>query len=222
MVVFNIAEKFISINGEGRRAGQLAVFIRFYGCNLRCAYCDTAWAWPQDAPGEELSDAEIYQFIKQTGIVNVTLTGGEPLLQTGIMTLLQRLTADSSLSLEIETNGSQSLQDVLALPNRPVLTVDYKLPASGMEKQMRPAELTRLDKRDVVKFVCSDLNDLQRAAAIISQFQLISNTNVYLSPVWGVIEPAEMVEFMKEHRLNGVNLQLQLHKFIWPPETRGV
>lgn len=220
--MYNIAEKFVSINGEGRRAGQLAVFIRFFGCNLRCAYCDTAWAWEFAQPGERLSADEIYQFIKQSGVFNVTLTGGEPLLQPNILPLLQHLTTDPQLSVEIETNGSQPLAAVLALPHRPILTVDYKLPGSGMESHMQTQELTRLDKRDVVKFVCGSLDDLQRAAEIIHQLRLISSTNVYLSPVWGQIAPADMVEFMKQNALNGVNLQLQMHKFIWPPEARGV
>ena len=220
--MYNIAEKFVSINGEGRRAGQLAVFIRFFGCNLRCAYCDTAWAWDFTQPGERLTADEIYQFIRQTGVYNVTLTGGEPLLQPDILPLLQRLTADPELSVEIETNGSQPLAPILALPHRPILTVDYKLPGSGMENQMQPQELRRLDKRDVVKFVCGSPADLQRAAEVIHRLRLISSTNVYLSPVWGQIGPAAMVEFMKINQLNGVNLQLQMHKFIWPPEARGV
>ena len=87
---------------------------------------------------------------------------------------------------------------------------------------MQPQELRRLDKRDVVKFVCGSPADLQRAAEVIHRLRLISSTNVYLSPVWGQIEPAAMVEFMKINQLNGVNLQLQMHKFIWPPEARGV
>ena len=222
MTSYNLAEKFVSINGEGRRAGQLAVFIRFYGCNLRCSYCDTAWAWQSDTPGERLTADEIYQYIQQTGVVNVTLTGGEPLQQPDILPLLRLLAADPVLSVEIETNGSQPLAQVLALPNRPILTVDYKLPDSGMESHMQPQELATLDRRDVVKFVCSSPNDLQRAADIIAEFRLLNHTNVYFSPVWGKIEPAAMVEFMRQNRLNGVNLQLQLHKFIWPPEARGV
>ncbi len=220
--MFNIAEKFVSINGEGQRAGQLAVFIRFFGCNLRCAYCDTAWAWEFDQPGERLSAQQIYEYIKQTGVCNVTLTGGEPLLQPDILSLLQILAADRQISVEIETNGSQPLDKVLALPNRPLLTVDYKLPASGMENLMQTAGLTRLDKRDVVKFVCGSQEDLRRAAEVCAQFQLCARTNVYLSPVWGQIQPADMVDFMRANRMNNVSLQLQLHKFIWPPDARGV
>ncbi len=157
--------------------------------------------------------------------LSMSVSGGniiEDLLQPDILPLLQHLTADPQLSVEIETNGSQPLAAVLALPLRPILTVDYKLPGSGMENHMQPQELTQLDKRDVVKFVCGSLDDLQRAAEIIRQLRLISSTNVYLSPVWGQIAPADMVEFMKQNALNGVNLQLQMHKFIWPPEARGV
>ena len=136
--------------------------------------------------------------------------------------MLEQLAADKDLFVEIETNGSQPLGPVLALANRPALTVDYKLPGSGMEEKMRPQELTLLDKQDVVKFVCGSPADLQRAEQIIRQLRLIDKVGVYLSPVWGQIEPAAMVEFMRQKQLNGVNLQLQLHKFIWPPEARGV
>ena len=109
MPSYNIAEKFVSINGEGRRAGQLAVFIRFFGCNLRCSYCDTAWAWPDNiptnGPGEQLSNDEIYQFIKQSKVRNVTLTGGEPLRQPHILTLLEQLQA--GLAAELQEQGWQ-------------------------------------------------------------------------------------------------------------------
>lgn len=226
MPSYNVAEKFVSINGEGRRAGQLAVFIRFFGCNLRCSYCDTAWAWPDaipaNGPGEQLTNDEIYQYIKQSGVQNVTLTGGEPLRQPHILPLLEQLAADPSLAVEIETNGSQPLGPVLALANRPALTVDYKLPGSGMEAQMRPQDLARLDKQDVVKFVCGSQADLQRAEEVIRRLRLLGRVGVYLSPVWGQIEPAAIVEFMRQKQLNGVNLQLQMHKFIWPPDARGV
>ncbi len=221
MQTYKVAEKFVSINGEGRHAGQLAVFIRFCGCNLRCSYCDTAWAWEEDSPKEMLSVDEICEYIRQSGISRVTLTGGEPLGQTGIMELLKRLAA-MPVQVEIETNGSQPLAGVLVMPQRPELTVDYKLPGSGMEAQMRKDDLRLLDKRDVVKFVCIDAADLERALAVMRSLELPQTTNVYLSAVWGELKPADMVEFMRRHRLNDVNLQLQMHKFIWPPDARGV
>jgi 7-carboxy-7-deazaguanine synthase len=222
---FRVAEKFVSINGEGMRAGQLAVFIRFCGCNLRCSYCDTAWTWEYDAPDmmfEEMSAKEILAYIRQTGVRNVTLTGGEPLCRSGILDLLRLLASEEVLSVEIETNGSQDLTEICKMANRPHLTVDYKLPGSGMEQYMHLASFKLLDKRDVVKFVCGSCEDLQRACEIIREFSLVERTNVYLSAVFGRIEPAEIVEFMKEQCLNGVNLQLQMHKFIWRPDMKGV
>lgn len=217
-----VAEKFISINGEGRKQGELAAFIRLYGCNLRCSYCDTAWAWEAAADADLQTPADLYDWVKQSGVSNVTLTGGEPLLHPGVDELLRLLGADKSLSVEVETNGSVDLSPFAALPNRPAFTVDYKLPGSGMEAQMHLPSLALLDKRDVVKFVCADMADLQRACRIMREHALIGRVGVYLSPVFGSIDPAEMVAFMQEKRLNGVRLQLQMHKFIWPPDKRGV
>jgi 7-carboxy-7-deazaguanine synthase len=225
MSEFRVAEKFVSINGEGMRAGQLAVFIRFCGCNLRCSYCDTAWAWEFDAPDmsfEVMTAEEILAYIRGTGVLNVTLTGGEPLNRPGILDLLRLLAADEALSVEIETNGSQDLAEICKLTNRPHLTVDYKLPGSGMERHMHLPSFALLDERDVVKFVCGSAADLERACEIMRELALVERTNVYLSAVFGRIEPAEIVEFMKDKRLNGVNFQLQMHKFIWPPDMKGV
>ena len=123
-----VAEKFISINGEGVRAGELAVFVRFQGCNLACHYCDTKWALAKDCPYEEMSPEQIYAYIKSTGIKNVTLTGGEPLLHKDMDRLLAILLADEDLRVEIETNGAVDLRKFCACPGRPVFTMDYKLP----------------------------------------------------------------------------------------------
>lgn len=222
MQTFRVAEKFVSINGEGRRAGELAVFIRLAGCNLRCAYCDTAWAWQADCPGEDMTAAGISDYIRASGIRNVTLTGGEPLAAPGVLALVQTITADPALSLEIETNGSIDIAPLAALPNRPVFTLDYKLPSSGMETQMYLPSFALLGAGDVVKFVCSDLADMARAAEVIDGLKLPGRVQIYFSPVFGRLDPAAMVGFMRARRLNGVKLQLQLHKFIWPPDARGV
>ena len=100
-----VAEKFISINGEGTRAGELAVFIRFQGCNLRCSYCDTMWANEPDCPYEEMSPEEICDYVAGTGITNCTLTGGEPLLQRDMKQLVRLLIDQCGCRVEIETNG---------------------------------------------------------------------------------------------------------------------
>ncbi|MGN1030023.1 MAG: putative 7-carboxy-7-deazaguanine synthase QueE [Butyricicoccaceae bacterium] len=222
MTTFHVAETFVSINGEGRRAGQLAVFIRFCGCNLDCAYCDTKWANRADAPYTEMSAQEICAYIRSTGVQNVTLTGGEPLLQDGIAELLALLAQDETLWVEIETNGSVPADFVFDLANRPSLTMDYKTGASGMEDRMCLRNFERLTAHDTVKFVCGSQEDLETALRVCRTYDLIGRCAVYFSPVFGAIEPSEMVEFLKEHRLNGVNFQLQMHKFIWDPNQKGV
>lgn len=217
-----VAEKFVSINGEGRRQGELAAFVRLGGCNLRCTYCDTAWAWECTPDFVELEPQEIYAWVKQTGVVNVTLTGGEPLLHPGAGDLLALLCADNTLSVEVETNGSVDLAPFMAMPQRPAFTVDYKLPQSGMQPKMHLPSFALLGKNEVVKFVCTDMDDLSYAHKVMVDMQLLGRTGVFLSPVFGKIDPADMVAYMQQHGLNGVRLQLQMHKFIWPPDKRGV
>lgn len=219
--MYLVVEKFVSINGEASRAGELAVFIRFRGCNLNCAYCDTKWAGSPDSPAEMLSAEELVEYVKSTGVVNVTLTGGEPLLQENLYELIEGL-AQIGCSVEIETNGSQPIVELSRMPCRPLFTLDYKLPSSGMEDKMLMENYEYLGDNDVVKFVAGSHADLEKAAEIIGKYDLSVRCKVYLSPIYGKIEPEEMVDFMIEKNLNAVRLQLQLHKFIWDPEKRGV
>ncbi len=219
---FKVAEIFSSINGEGRLAGELAVFVRFAGCNLSCSYCDTTWANAPDVPYRTMTEQQIYNAIKDAGIRNVTLTGGEPLLQPGIRRLLELLAADDALRVEIETNGSISIAPYGDMENRPSMTLDYKLPGSGMESSMCLDNYRLVKPMDTVKFVCGSQEDLNRALEIIREYDLTEKCAVYLSPVFGQISPDKMVDFLKEHCLNGVRLQLQLHKFIWDPDRQGV
>ncbi len=221
MACFKVAEKFVSINGEGPRAGELAVFLRFCGCNLNCGYCDTRWANTADVKYALASAEELAAYVKSTGIKNVTLTGGEPLLQADIANLTELLGA-SGAEVEIETNGSVPLKNIVSLAHRPAVTADYKLPSSGMEKFMLTENFSYLTPRDAVKFVVGDNCDLLRAEEIINGYKLTDRCRVYFSPVFGKIKPVEITEFMKERKLNGVRLQLQLHKIIWEPDMRGV
>ena len=218
---FPVVEKFVSINGESVRAGEPAVFIRFRGCNLNCTYCDTSWANTSKAPAQMMEADEIAAYVAETGIKNVTLTGGEPLLQKDIYELIECLMKNGS-RVEIETNGSVSIKELSQKPYRAVFTLDYKLPCSGMEAHMLTENYEYLCADDAVKFVSGSISDLERAAQIIENYKLTEKCRVYLSPVFGSIEPAQMVEFMLEHKLNDVRLQLQLHKFIWDPNRRGV
>lgn len=219
---YRVVEKFVSINGEGRHAGQLAVFIRFLGCNLNCIYCDTKWANTSETAYQLMTEEEIYTYIKSRGIHNVTLTGGEPLLQPKIENLIRKLSEDCGLRVEIETNGSLSIKEYQDMENAPEFTMDYKLPVSQMTEFMCMENFLHLKKKDTVKFVAGDKRDLEQARQVIQQYGLIGKSSVYLSPVFGKINPADIVEFMIENRLNGVNLQLQMHKFIWNPDMRGV
>ena len=240
-----VAEKFTSINGEGTRAGELAVFIRFKGCNLRCSYCDTMWANEPDCQYKEETPEEILNYVLETGIRNVTLTGGEPLIQAGIDKLIAQLLI-SGRNVEIETNGSvdinkvrenvkdnlttamngQVINDIYDKVNdemeRLSMTADYKLAGSNMEQYMKLDNFNNLQSQDTVKFVVSSEEDLKRALEIIRQYNLTEKCYVYFSPVFGKIEPVTIVDFMKDNLINGARVQLQLHKFIWSPDKKGV
>lgn len=222
MANFKVVEIFESINGEGRRVGQLAIFIRLQKCNLNCSYCDTRWANGDDAPYTLMSEDEIYDRILKSGIKNITLTGGEPLLHKDVEILLEKIGENPNLSLEIETNGSIELEKFSKLKNPLLFTMDYKLPSSKMENKMCLDNFKYLTSKDTVKFVVGTIEDLKKAKEIIERYSLIGKCAVYFSPVFNSIDPIEIVKFMKENRLNEVNLQLQIHKFIWDPESKGV
>lgn len=219
--MLEVIERFVSVNGEGAHAGELAVFIRFKGCNLDCSYCDTRYANVAGAEFTELSVRDLADWVSATRVHNVTLTGGEPVLQAELPELTAKLIGMGK-RVEIETNGSVPLDALASMPERPVFTMDYKLPSSGMESSMCRENFRLLGCHDTVKFVSGSMEDLSRAEEIIKQYSLIGRCHVYISPVFGAIDPAEIVGFMTERGLNGVRLQLQLHKFIWDPSERGV
>ena len=220
--VYQVVEKFVSINGEGRRAGELAVFIRMKGCNLRCTYCDTLWANEADCESTEMTVDEIVSYIEENKVKNVTLTGGEPLLREGMAELITAILSDPQRRVEIETNGSVDLSPYCELERRPSFTMDYKMPDSGMEHAMRLSNMEKLSSEDTVKFVVSSRSDMERALETIEKYDLRERTAVYFSPVFGRIEPVEMVDFLMEKKLNDVKIQIQLHKMIWDPQKRGV
>jgi 7-carboxy-7-deazaguanine synthase len=223
--VFQVVEKFVSIDGEGQTAGMLAVFIRFKGCNLRCAWCDTVYSWETGAAFELMTAEAICDFVRETGVKHVTLTGGEPLIQDGIEVLMAGLTAlDEAMLIHIETNGSVDIGRFKAkLPSPRIrYVVDYKLPGSGMSDRMALSNLSSVDQWDVYKFVLASQADLETAYDVIRAYDLTSRCQVFFSPVTKALAPAVVVEFMKAKRLGDVRLQLQLHKYIWPESQRGV
>lgn len=214
-----VVEKFVSINGEGFRSGELAVFIRFANCNLRCSYCDTKYSFINPIYTEESID-ELVKYVKSTGVKNVTLTGGEPLIQNEIKELMIEL-SNIGNRIEIETNGSINIAPYLNIPNV-TFTLDYKLKGSGMEMYMDLTNYDLLRKNDVIKFVVSDYDDLEKTKEIIKKYDLINKANCLISPVWGRIEFEEIVNFLKDNKLNDVKMQLQIHKIIWDKDKRGV
>lgn len=216
-----VVEKFISLNGEGARSGEPSVFVRFKGCNLNCSYCDTKWANEPGCGYEEMSPEEIRDYISASGIRNVTLTGGEPLIAKDIDKLIALLLSDPFLRVEIETNGSADIAP-FCKDRRPVFTMDYKLPSSGCEDAMRTGNFSLLAGEDTVKFVVSGTRDLERALEIIRKYDLPGRCGVYLSPVFGKADLQEMASFIINNKLNDVRMQVQLHKVIWDPSQRGV
>jgi 7-carboxy-7-deazaguanine synthase len=222
--MFNIVEKFLSVDGEGPSSGELAIFIRFQGCNLRCSWCDTTYSWDKESIAEVLTAKEIYNYIKETGVTNVTLTGGEPLIQDNIDELLAFLNLDDNLKIHIETNGAVDIEPFKERykKNNISYIVDFKLPSSNMTNKMNLNNLKVVGNSDVYKFVVGSNEDLQMAYKLMSKYDLTSKCLVYLSPVSGNIDMQEIVDFMKDKKLNKVRLQAQLHKIIWDKNARGV
>lgn len=219
---FNVVEKFVSINGEAVHAGELACFIRFAGCNLNCSYCDTAWANKKEVSHEVLTCEEINEYILSSKVFNVTLTGGEPLLQPCIDKLLYQLSKNDGLRIEVETNGSLDVSKYFDIGDNIEFTIDYKLPKSGMSDKMCLDNFENARSVDTVKFVVSDYNDLVEAKRVIDDYGLADKTRVYLSSAFNSITPKDIVTFMIENNMNKVRIQLQMHKYIWEPDRKGV
>ena len=154
--VYKVVETFVSINGEGAKSGSLALFIRFQGCNLHCDYCDTEWANRDDAPYTEWTDDEIIDLVRESKVKNVTLTGGEPLIQKDIDKLIDRLITETDCRIEIETNGTISIEKWDGYYNNLSFTLDYKLPGSGVPHFAHTKNYGYLSEEDTVKFVCSN------------------------------------------------------------------
>ncbi len=198
------------------------MFVRLKGCNLNCSYCDTTWANERKTPYELMTAAQIADRIKESGVLLVTLTGGEPLLDENIGELIGSILMLPQVELEIETNGSVPIRMFRERDARFSMTMDYKLPSSNMEESMCLENMEYLKPWDVVKFVIGSEEDLTRAKEIIDRFSLCERAIVYFSPVFGAIEPERIVEYMKEEHLTKVRFQIQIHKVVWDPDKTGV
>jgi 7-carboxy-7-deazaguanine synthase len=209
-----INEIFTSIQGETSFAGLPFTFVRLTGCNLRCSYCDTQYAYEE---GTERSIDQVLSDIQQRGVSRIVVTGGEPLLQNEIYTLCSQL-ADKGFIVLLETNGSISIKNI---DQRVHKILDLKCPGSGMDAHMDFKNIGYLTARDEVKFVISDRSDFQWALAIIKRYNLEQISNVLMSPAHQVRHPRELAEWIIQEKLNA-RLQLQLQKYIWPDKLRGV
>jgi 7-carboxy-7-deazaguanine synthase len=209
-----VCEIFLSIQGEGRATGLPCAFVRLAGCNLRCAWCDTAYAW---SGGETMSVEQVLARLEQFRCRRVEVTGGEPLWQEATLELLTRL-ADAGYQVLLETNGSL---DVAPVDKRVTKIVDFKCPSSAQEPKNRWANVQALRGGDEVKFVLADRADYDYAAAALVRHKLPGPCTVTFSPVFGRLDPAVLAEWILTDALD-VRLGLQLHKILWPGGRRGV
>ena len=212
-----VVECFTSLQGESTFAGLPCAFIRLAGCNLRCSWCDTDYAWETGA-GEERTIPELVAWAESSGVPVAEVTGGEPLLQEAAPELLRQLQVAGFVVL-LETNGALPLDRVPSGVHR---IMDRKLPSSGMADRHLAANYQLLTPEDEIKFVVADALDYDFMRREIETYRLPERTPKLLaSPVWGRLEPAELAAWILRDRLP-VRFQLQLHKIIWSPELRGV
>jgi 7-carboxy-7-deazaguanine synthase len=213
--MLTVNEIFHSIQGESTHAGRPCVFVRLTACDLRCSWCDTPYAFHE---GRKMSIDDVMAEVDRYGCPLVEVTGGEPLLQDDVYPLMERLLADGR-EVMLETGGHRPIDRV---PAAVVKIVDVKCPASGESDKNDWSNLDRLAPHDQVKFVVQDRADYDFATAVIVRHDLASRTAaVLISPVHGVLDPRTLSEWMLADR-TPARLQLQLHKFIWSPTTRGV
>ena len=212
--MIKINEIFYSIQGESSYAGRPCVFVRLTYCNLRCSYCDTGYAFYE---GVKMSIREIINKIEDYPTDLVEITGGEPLLQKSVLPLIRQL-LDQGKTVLIETGGSV---DIRSVDPRAILIYDIKCPDSGMETKNIWENLPYLKTQDEIKFVVGSRQDYEWAKKKINQFSLSRKHTVLFSPIWGKLEPSELANWILEDGL-AVRVQVQIHKYLWGPDTCGV
>ena len=209
-----VCEIFTSIQGESSYAGMPCTFIRLTGCNLRCSYCDTVYAYYN---GRELSEDEIMSEVRRAGIDLVEITGGEPLLQKEVFHLIKRL-LDKGYTVLVETNGSQSIKEI---DKRAIVILDIKTPGSDMSKEMDFSNLDFVKSSDEIKFVITSRGDYEWSKEIIQRFKLMEKCHLLYSPAFGVLPPENLARWMINDGLK-IRLNLQLHKYIFSSEQKGI
>jgi 7-carboxy-7-deazaguanine synthase len=209
-----VCETFSSLMGESTLAGLPAFFIRLSRCNLRCRYCDTTYAYED---GEARSVESLVEAARASSQRLVLVTGGEPLLQKGTRRLLDEL-IEAGLTVMVETNGSLPIAGIDSRVRR---VVDIKCPGSGMSSHNLWTNLEILTPQDEVKFIVSDQDDFTWALEVATRYRLPDRLPVLISPVFGALPLAEVAAWIVKSR-RPLRLNLQLHKYIWGPEARGV
>ena len=246
----NVIEIFASIDGEGSRQGLLTTFLRLHDCNIRCSYCDTTYSYGIDSVFTEMTVAEVADVIESLGNHRITITGGEPLLQeAAVVELIDELNRRKAETMQDNTSGqagstciididkfdkremlNNSLYDFNIETNGTIIpsfhrdnvwfTYDYKTPSSLAEESMNIDIFKVATERDLIKFVVGSPEDLDCMRRIIDQYPTAAQ--IYVSPVWGQIEAVLIIDYMKAYNLQNVRFQLQIHKFVWDPDAKGV
>lgn len=211
-----ITEIYVSTQGESTWAGLPCTFIRLTGCPLRCTWCDTEYAF---VGGKKMTLDEILHEVSEIGCPLVEVTGGEPLAQPNCIALLRAL-VDAGYKVLLETSGAYPIAEV---PREVVRIVDLKCPDSGEMQRNLYENIEHLEPHDEVKFVIASRADYEWSVAKVREYNLTDRvTAVLFSCVFGMVEPADMVQWILDDRLYGVRYQLQAHKIIWPPDMKGV
>jgi len=213
--MLKVNEIYYSVQGESTSAGLPCVFVRLTYCNLRCTYCDTEYAFYE---GKDLSIKEIVDEVKKYNCKLVEITGGEPLVQMEECLILMKQLCDEGFKVLIETGGSLTIKDIDVCVK---VIMDLKCPSSGMEKKNLYENIDYLKQKDELKFVIGSREDYEWTLNIMNEFKLETKCEILFSVVFGKLEPVELVNWILEDQLN-VRFQLQMHKFIWHPETKGV
>ena len=212
--MMKVNEIYYSIQGESTKAGLPCVFVRLTYCNLRCTYCDTEYAFYE---GKDLSIDEILSEVKKYDCNLVEITGGEPLVQEESLDLMKRL-CDEGFEVLLETGGSLSIKNI---DERVKIIMDLKCPSSKMMKKNLYENINYIKKIDELKFVIGTREDYEWTKEVIDKYDLTNKCEILFSIVFGELEPITLVNWVLEDKLK-VRFQLQIHKFIWSPETKGV
>lgn len=210
----NIIEIFASVQGETSRTGLPTAFVRLASCNLRCTWCDTAYSFGR---GNPIDIPTIIKKVQGMGCKDVCISGGEPLLQDNVHPLMAQL-CDAGYILNLETGGSLSIAPV---DPRVHVILDIKCPGSGMSHKNLWQNLELIQPKDEVKFVILNRSDYQYSKEICSQYHLWDRVPLLFSPVHGLLDPKELVSWILADKIP-VRLNLQTHKYIWSPDTKGV